>query len=169
VIIFRKENTMNQTLLPNAQKIALIQANWHADIVEQASKSFIKNMAPAGITEKDIEVIDVPGSLEIPLMAKRLAETGRYAIIVATGFIINGGIYHHEYVNHAVLDGMMRAQLDTNVPVLSVVLTPHNYHGSEAERKFFLDHFVIKGEEAADACIKTLENMSRFTVLSEAA
>ncbi len=160
---------MNQTLLSSTQKIAFIQANWHADIVGEARKSFIKNMAPAGITEKDIEIIDVPGSLEIPLMAKRLAETGEYAIIVASGFIINGGIYHHEYVNHAVLDGMMRVQLDTNVPILSVVLTPHHFHGSIEHHKFFFDHFSKKGEEAASACIKTLENMSRFTVLSEAA
>jgi len=54
---------MNQTLLPNAQKIAFIQANWHADIVAEARKSFIKNVEPAGIAEKDIEIIDVPGSL----------------------------------------------------------------------------------------------------------
>jgi len=160
---------MNQTLLPNAQKIAFIQANWHADIVAEARKSFIKNVEPAGIAEKDIEIIDVPGSLEIPLMAKRLAETGEYAIIVASGFIINGGIYHHEYVNHAVIDGMMRVQLDTNVPILSVVLTPHHFHGNDEHHKFFFDHFSKKGAEAAEACIKTLENMSRFNVLSEAA
>jgi len=80
-----------------------------------------------------------------------------------------GGIYHHEYVNHAVIDGMMRVQLDTNVPILSVVLTPHHFHGNDEHHKFFFDHFSKKGAEAAEACIKTLENMSRFNVLSEAA
>jgi 6,7-dimethyl-8-ribityllumazine synthase len=163
---------MNQTLLnlPNNQKIAFIQAGWHADIVAQARKSFIAKMKEAGMNDNQIEIFDVPGSLEIPLQAKKLAETGEYAIIVCGGFIINGGIYHHEYVNHAVLDGMMRAQLDTGVPVLSVVLTPHNFHeGNEQHHKFFFDHFVIKGEEAAEACIKTLENMSRFNVLKEVA
>ena len=78
--------------------------------------------------------------------------------------VINGGIYHHEYVNHAVLDGMMRVQLDTGVPVLSVVLTPLNFReGLEQHEKFFFDHFKVKGQEAAAACIKTLENMAQFT------
>lgn len=163
---------MNQitTTLPTHQKIAFIQANWHADIVGQARNSFISKMKEAGVSADKVEIFDVPGSLEIPLLAQKLAQTGEYAIIVCAGMIINGGIYHHEYVNHAVLDGMMRVQLDTGVPVLSVVLTPLEFReGNDHHEKFFFDHFKIKGEEAANACIKTLENMSRFNVLSEAA
>lgn len=160
---------MNQTYLKPNQKIAFIQANWHADIVGEGRKAFISNMEKAGVATNKIEVFDVPGSLEIPLMAQKLALSGDYAIIVCCGFIINGGIYHHEYVNHAVLDGMMRVQLDTGVPVLSVVLTPHHFHGSEEHHKFFFDHFTVKGAEAAEACVKTLENMARFDVLHKAA
>lgn len=161
--------TKKTTLLPTNQKIAFIQANWHADIVAEARKSFIAEMQKAGVPSDKIDIYDVPGSLEIPLQAKKLAETGQYAIIVASGFIINGGIYHHEYVNHAVLDGMMRAQLDTGVPILSVVLTPLNFHENEAHHKFFFDHFKIKGAEAAEACVKTLENMAQFVALKSAA
>ncbi len=157
---------MNQT---SNSKIAFVQANWHADIVGEGRKSFIAEMEKAGVTSNQIDVYDVPGSLEIPLQAKKLAETGQYDIIVACGFIINGGIYHHEYVNHAVLDGMMRVQLDTGVPILSVVLTPLNFHDSEEHHKFFFDHFKVKGKEAAEACVKTLENMSAFAVLNKAA
>ncbi len=155
---------MNQTnYLPTNQKIAFIQANWHADIVGEARKSFTADLDKAGITSSQIDVYDVPGSLEIPLQAKKLIETGDYAIVVCAGMIINGGIYHHEYVNHAVLDGMMRVQLDTGVPVLSVVLTPLNFReGNEAHEKFFFDHFKIKGQEAAHACIETLKNMAKF-------
>jgi 6,7-dimethyl-8-ribityllumazine synthase len=163
---------MNQTLLPQNQKIAFIQANWHADIVGEAHKSFTSDMEKAGIVSNQIDVYDVPGSLEIPLQAKKLIETGEYAIVVCAGMIINGGIYHHEYVNHAVLDGMMRVQLDTGVPVLSVVLTPLNFReGNEAHEKFFFDHFKIKGQEAAHACVETLKNMSKFeqTKLDKAA
>ena len=153
---------MNQ-ILPTNQKIAFIQANWHADIVGEARKSFITDMEKAGVQSDKIEIFDVPGSLEIPLQAKKLIETGEYAIVVCAGMIINGGIYHHEYVNHAVLDGMMRVQLDTGVPVLSVVLTPLNFReGNEHHEKFFFDHFKTKGQEAAHACIETLKNMSHF-------
>ncbi len=163
-------NQINQVKLDPNHKIAFIQANWHSDIVGECRKAFIDNMKAAGVINQRIDVFDVPGSLEIPLQAKKLIETGKYAIIVCAGMIINGGIYHHEYVNHAVLDGMMRVQLDTGVPVLSAVLTPLNFReGNEAHEKFFFDHFKIKGEEAAAACIKTLENMSEINVLDKAA
>ncbi len=154
---------MNQTNhLPTNQKIAFIQAGWHADIVAEARKSFTNDLEQAGILSSKIEIFDVPGSLEIPLMAQKLAQTNEYAIIVACGFIINGGIYRHDFVATSVIDGMMRVQLDTGVPILSVVLTPHHFHGSDEHQKFFFDHFKLKGEEAANACLKTLENMSRF-------
>ena len=153
---------MNQTTLPTNQKIAFIQAGWHADIVGEGRKSFIDTMKQAGVAGDRIEIFDVPGSLEIPLQAQKLAQTGDYAIIVACGLIVNGGIYRHDFVASTVIDGMMRVQLDTGVPVLSVVLTPLNFHDSEEHQKFFFDHFKIKGKEAADACIKTLENMARF-------
>ena len=160
---------MNQTLLNPNKKIAFIQANWHSDIVGQARISFIENVGKAGISEDKIEIFDVPGSLEIPLQAKLLAETGDYDIIVACGLIVNGGIYRHDFVATAVIDGMMRVQLDTSVPILSVVLTPHNFHEHDEHHDYFYKHFTKKGAEAAHACVKTLENMQRFTVRKSAA
>jgi len=160
---------MNQTNLKQNQKIAFIQAGWHAGIVAEARKSFMTDLDKAGIANDKVEIVDVPGSLEIPLMSQKLAQTGDYAIIVACGFVINGGIYRHDFVASTVIDGMMRVQLDTGVPILSVVLTPHHFHGSEEHHKFFFDHFKKKGEEAAEACLKTLDNMSMFTVLDKAA
>ena len=88
-----------------------------------------------------------------------LAKTGKYSIIVATGLIVNGGIYRHEFVTTAVIDGIMRVMLDTEVPILSVILTPQNFHEHEEHHKFFFEHFKVKGREAASACLKTLENM----------
>ncbi len=151
------------SLLPTDKKIAFIQANWHADIVAEARKSFTHDLDKAGISSDKIEIFDVPGSLEIPLLAQKIAQTNDYAIIVACGFIINGGIYRHDFVATAVIDGMMRVQLDTGVPILSVVLTPLHFHSSEEHHKFFFDHFKLKGEEAANACLKTLGNMNKFT------
>ncbi len=159
---------MNQ-ILPTHQKIAFIQANWHADIVGQARDAFVSGMEKEGVADNKIEVFDVPGSLEIPLMAQKLANTGEYAVIVACGMIVNGGIYRHEFVNTAVIDGMMRVQLDTGVPVLSVVLTPQNFHDSKEHQEFFFNHFKVKGEEAVVACVKTLENMGRVNTLKKVA
>jgi 6,7-dimethyl-8-ribityllumazine synthase len=65
--------------------------------------------------------------------------------------------WHRDIVASAVIDGLMHVQLDTGVPVFSVVLTPHHFHEHEQHRQFYFDHFVIKGQEAAQACVRTLD------------
>lgn len=114
-------------------------------------------MENAGFEPAAVEFFEVPGALELPLMAKRLAATGRYAAVVAAGLVVDGGIYRHDFVAAAVIDGLMRVQLDTDVPVLSAVLTPLNFHEHQAHQKFFEEHFVVKGAEVASACLATLE------------
>lgn len=151
------------------ERVAFIQAGWHADIVEQGRITFIEDMKKAGFPEGNIDIYEVPGSLEIPLQAKLLAESGKYNAILCGGFIINGGIYHHEYVNHAVIDAIVQVGLETRVPVLSMVLTPLNFHQSEPHHAFFFEHFKLKGRELAEACLKTLENMRALKTVKKAA
>lgn len=137
------------------QKIALITANWHQDIVGSAEKSFRAAMKKAGFTGA-IDTYDVPGSLEIPLVGKQLLESG-YDIAIGIGFIVNGGIYRHEFVAQAVVDGIVNVSLQTGKPFLSVALTPITFtEGNEHHEKFFTDHMVIKGQEAANACVAML-------------
>lgn len=146
----------------NAHRIAFVQACWHKEIVNRCRVSFTAEIAKHGFGEADIDFFDVPGSLEIPLHALLLAESGRYAAIVAAGFVVNGGIYRHEFVAEAVISGLMRVQLDTKVPVISAVLTPQNFHEHDEHKKFFYDHFVVKGAEAATACAATIDKIGRL-------
>lgn len=159
----KNKNTKNDNQTPEIRKsfkkIAIIQANWHAGIVHQASQSFIRELGTYGYDEDMVDIHDVPGSLEIPLMAKKLSQTGQYDLIMAAGLIVDGGIYRHDFVAKTVLDGMMQVQLETGVPILSVVLTPHHFQETDAHITFFSEHFVIKGQEAAKACHMTLETM----------
>lgn len=161
---------MNQSLstTPTTQKarIAFIQASWHKDIVDRCRDSFLAEIAKHGIAADRIDVIAVPGAYEIPLQAKLLAKTGRYAAIIGAGLVVDGGIYRHEFVAHAVISGMMQVQLETEVPVLSAVLTPHHFHDGAEHHRFFFDHFVVKGAEVARACAATLANLA---ALQEAA
>lgn len=143
----------------NSLRIAFIQACWHKDIVDQCRLSFVAEMAKAGYPAATIDVYEVPGSFEIPLQAKILAKSGRYAAIVAAGLVVDGGIYRHDFVAHAVITGLMQVQLDTEVPVLSAVLTPQHFHEHEEHRQFFHAHFVVKGQEAARACARTIDNL----------
>lgn len=148
---------MNQR--PHSSTIAFIQSGWHRDIVDQARVAFLAEMAKAGIADDAIERFEVPGAFEIPLLAQRLAKSGRFAAIVAAGFVVDGGIYRHEFVAQAVISGLMQVQLETEVPVLSAVLTPQHFHEHAEHRDFFHAHFVVKGQEAARACARTIDNL----------
>jgi 6,7-dimethyl-8-ribityllumazine synthase len=140
-----------------APRIAFIQACWHREIVDCGRDSFVAAVARLGGQSDRVDLFEVPGSFEIPLLAKRLARGGKYAAIVGCGLVVDGGIYRHEFVAHAVIDALMQVQLDTDVPVLSMVLTPQHFHDHEEHRRFFRAHFVVKGEEAASACLRTIE------------
>ena len=142
--------------VPPHTRIAVISANWHSDIVHAARGSAIRRLVELGACAEHIQTVDMPGAFEIPLMAQRLAASGRFDAVIACALIVNGGIYRHEFVTTAVIDGLMRVQLDTGVPVFSVALTPLHFHEHEEHRAFFQQHFVKKGQEAADACAATL-------------
>lgn len=139
-----------------ATQIAFVQATWHRNIVDKAREGFTEQIRTHGFDDAALEFFEVPGAFEIPLTAKRLALTGRYRAVVAAGLVVDGGIYRHDFVATAVIDGLMRVQLDTDVPVFSVVLTPHHFHEHDEHVDYFTKHFVKKGAEAANAVAATL-------------
>jgi 6,7-dimethyl-8-ribityllumazine synthase len=143
----------------STDRIAFVQACWHREIVDQGRDAFAAEIERHGLVREQIDFFEVPGSLEIPLQAKLLAKTGRYRVIVRAGLIVNGGIYRHEFVAATVIDALMQVQLDTEIPIISLVLTPQNFHEHEAHQQFFHEHFKVKGTEAAVACVKTLKNL----------
>ena len=158
---------MNQRTQPNERsnnpkRIAFVQACWHKEIVDQCRASFSAEIGRYGFGDGDIDYFEVPGSFEIPLQAMLLAKSGQYAAIVAAGFVVNGGIYRHEFVAETVIGGLMRVQLDTEIPVISAVLTPQSFHEHGEHKRFFHEHFVVKGAEAAVACAATISNVDRL-------
>jgi 6,7-dimethyl-8-ribityllumazine synthase len=149
-------------------RVAFIQSCWHDDIVDRGRDSFLDAMAGHGVPRTSIDLFEVPGAFEIPLLAKKLAKLGRYEAIVACGLVVDGGIYRHEFVASAVIDALMSIQLETEVPVLSAVLTPQHFHEHDEHRRFFSDHFLVKGKEAANACARTIANMRGLKTLTPA-
>ncbi|HEY8571186.1 6,7-dimethyl-8-ribityllumazine synthase [Phenylobacterium sp.] len=145
-----------------AARIAFVQSLWHRDIVDEAHAGFIEEMDGLGFPSAVIDRFEVPGAFEIPLHAQTLARTGRYAAVVAAAFVVNGGIYRHEFVAETVVRALMQVQLATDMPVFSVVLTPHHFHEHDVHRRFFHGHFRAKGQEAAQACATTLESLARL-------
>lgn len=144
------------------KRIAFVQSGWHSEIVDVCRTSFLGEIAQLGVAESEVDRFEVTGAFEIPLHAQKLAASGRYAAVVAAGLVVDGGIYRHEFVAEAVIGGLMRVQLDSGVPVISAVLTPHHFHEHEAHASFFASHFEVKGREAARACADTVAALERL-------
>jgi len=161
----RRQSVIAPSGSAQAPRIAFIQSCWHRDIVDQARAAFLKGLKRQGFVRQNIDCFEVPGAFEIPLQAKLLAKTGRYAAVVAAGFVVDGGIYRHEFVAATVIDALMRVQLDTEVPVISVVLTPQQFHEHDEHRTFFRRHFLLKGEEAARACAAAIAGVGKLRLL----
>lgn len=147
-------------------RIAVIRARWHAGIVDRCVDAFVAEWASLGGSAEDVDIIDVPGALEIPLHAQLLARTGRYSAILGVALVVDGGIYRHDFVAGTVVDAIVRVGLDTDVPVLSAVLTPHNFQETEAHIAFFRDHFVIKGKEAANAARQIIDARAKAALVT---
>ncbi|KQP17075.1 6,7-dimethyl-8-ribityllumazine synthase [Pseudorhodoferax sp. Leaf265] len=147
------------------RRFAFVEAQWHADIVHQARNAFLAEMERQGVPRERIDVLDVPGAFEIPLHAKRLAQSGRYAAVVCCALVVDGGIYRHEFVANTVVSRLMDLQLETMVPMISAVLTPHHFHEHVEHRKYFHQHFAVKGTEAAQACVQTIAGLQRLDAL----
>ena len=90
-----------------------------ARLLDGAKDAFLRH----GVSEQDIDVAWTPGSLEIPLVAKKLAENGKYNAIVCLGAVIRGGTPHFEYVASEVNRGISRVSLDSGVPIIQGIIT----------------------------------------------
>src|SRR5580704_7993374 len=144
------------------QRVAFVQSAWHREVVEQCRIAFLDEIEARHIDRARVDLFEVPGSFEIPLHAQILAKTRRYTAIVAAGLVVDGGIYRHEFVADTVIKALMDVQLRTEVPVFSAVLTPQQFHESQAHFEFFRQHFAIKGVEVAEACANTLHSLERL-------
>jgi 6,7-dimethyl-8-ribityllumazine synthase len=91
-------------------------------LLEGAKDSLIRH----GTAEQDIDVAWTPGSMEIPIAAKKMIETGKYNAIICLGCVIRGGTPHFEYVASEVNRGISRLSLDTGVPVIQGIITADN-------------------------------------------
>ncbi len=136
-----------------ATQIALVQATRHRNIPGPTpARDSAHQIRTHGI---DDDALAVPrGARRLPESAHRKASgtvRPRHGAIVAAGLVVDGGIYRHDFVAGAGIDGLMRVQLDTDMPVFSVVLNPHHFHEHDEHIDYFTKHFVKKGAEAANA------------------
>ena len=107
--------------MTKSPKLAFIKAKWHSEIVDEALLGFNQRLDQLQVLA-NVDVFDVPGAFELPLLAQNLANTVEYDAIIAAAFVVDGGIYRHDFVAQAVITGLMEVGTRTGVPVLSVSL-----------------------------------------------
>jgi 6,7-dimethyl-8-ribityllumazine synthase len=104
-------------------RYGIVAARFNEHLVAHLVEGCKSELCRCGILENQIDVVWVPGSFELPLMAQRLAATGRFAAIVCLGCIIRGETDHYQYVCEAATHGILQAGLKTGVPIIFGVLT----------------------------------------------
>lgn len=154
--------------MTKSPNFAFIKARWHSDIVDQSLVGFENRLSEMNVAAT-VDTFDVPGAFEMPLLAQKLAASGKYDAVIASALVVDGGIYRHDFVAQAVVDGLMKAGMETGVPVLSVSLTPHHFQPSQEHEAYFHAHFVKKGAEAANAAVQIIDVHAALTPAAELA
>ena len=132
-------------------KVAIVVARFNEFITSKLLGGALDTLARHGVKDEDISVAWVPGAFEIPLIAGKLAESGKYDAVIALGAVIRGSTSHYELVCSEVAKGIAQVQMKTGVPVLFGVITTENIEqaieraGSKAGNK---------GSECAEGAIE---------------
>lgn len=126
-------------------RVAVVRARWNADIIGRLADGVQRGLSDLGVA--DVAWVSVPGSFEIPLAAKVIAMSGRVDAVVCIGAVIRGETTHYELVSEAAAEGILNAQLETQVPIAFGLVTVENHEQAMARSEGPGGHNV--GEESA--------------------
>lgn len=138
-------------LYANDIKIGIVNARFNEFITGKLLTGALDGLHRRGVTDDNIDVAWVPGAFEIPLIAKKMAASGKYDAVIALGAVIRGATSHYEAVVNEVSKGIAATSLESGVPVMFGVLTTENIEqaieraGSKAGNK---------GSECAEGAIE---------------
>ena len=146
-------NTFEGQLSGVEARFAILVTRWNSFVAEHLKDGAIDTLKRHGISEKDIDVIYVPGAFELPLVAQKAAKSKKYDAIVALGAVIRGGTPHFDFVANECVKGLAQVGLETSLPISFGVLTVDSIEqaiersGTKAGNK---------GEEAALTALETV-------------
>ena len=106
--------------------LAIIVSQFNHEITQELLMGAMQRLASIGFDKEQVTLVEVPGAVEIPLIAKRLAKKNKYAVIIALGAVIRGETTHYDYVCQQVSEGCQRVTLEHETPVVFGVLTTEN-------------------------------------------
>jgi 6,7-dimethyl-8-ribityllumazine synthase len=144
-------NLIEGSLTAPPARFAIVAAKFNREIVDKLVEGALAGLKQHGVKDDAIDLVRVPGSIEIPLLCQQLAETGNYTAIIALGAVIRGDTDHYDYVCQAATDGVLQAGLKTGVPVIFGVLT------CQTEELALARAGGAQGNKGLDAAVAALE------------
>lgn len=115
-----------KVVAPEGMKVGIVAARFNEIIVNKLLGGAVDGLVRHGVEEENITAAWVPGAFEIPLVAERLAKSGKYDAVICVGAVIRGDTSHYDYVCNEVSKGIATVGLQTGVPVLFGVVTTEN-------------------------------------------
>lgn len=119
-------NIIEGKLVAQGLKFGLVAARFNEFITSKLLSGALDALTRHGVNDDDIDVAWVPGAYEIPLVAKKMAESKKYDAVICLGAVIRGSTTHYDYVCNEVAKGVAQAGLSSGVPVMFSVLTTEN-------------------------------------------
>ena len=116
-------NTFEGSLVSQNMKVGIVCARFNEFIVSKLLSGCLDTLLRHGVQEHDISVAWVPGAFEIPLIAAKMAKSGKYDAVIALGAVIRGSTSHYDYVCSEVSKGIAQVALNSEIPVMFGVLT----------------------------------------------
>ena len=113
-------------LTPTNERFCIIVSRFNDFIGSKLLSGAIDELKRHGVVEENIDIVKVPGAFEIPITAKKFAQTGKYNALITLGAVIKGSTPHFDYVSAEVSKGVAQVNLETGVPVIFGVLTTDN-------------------------------------------
>lgn len=144
---------------PERGAIALIVSQFNQAITHELQAGAMKRLLALGVREEDLTLIEVPGAVEIPLIAQRLAKQNKFAALIALGAVVRGETTHYDYVCQQVSEGCQRVALEFDIPVIFGVLTTEN--DAQAWDRLGGAH-GHKGVDAADCALAMMSILNQI-------
>ena len=133
--------------------IAVVVSRFNNEVTDELLKGCVERLNELEINSENITVLYVPGCIEIPLAAQRLARSNKHKAVIVLGSVVRGETSHYDYVCEQVSQGCQRVMLDESIPVIFGVLTTDNSDQAKARVGGSHGH---KGRDAADAAIEII-------------
>jgi 6,7-dimethyl-8-ribityllumazine synthase len=149
-------------LQAEGKKFALVVSRFNDFITDKLLGGAVDGLLRSGARDKDVEIVKVPGAFEIPLIAKKMAATGRFNAIICLGAVIRGTTPHFEYVSAEVSKGVANVGLESEIPVIFGIVTTDTIEQA-------IERAGTKaGNKGWDAAITAIEMANLIEVVDQA-